>query len=176
MSKYVKELEVKTLRKKLDGVEDLLVVNMVGVPSGETMEIRTDLAKKGIHLHVVKNNLAKIVLTEHGMTSVGGMLLGPSAVAWGGKGISDLAKELLEWAKKHKKLEIKGACVNGQAVDASGVEALSKLPTREEMIGQVVARIQSPGARLASLILAAGSNLAGQIKTLSEEKKDGAAG
>jgi large subunit ribosomal protein L10 len=170
MSKYVKNLEIATLAKKLEGVEDVLFVNMVGVNSGQTQAIRNDLAKKGIKVTVVRNNLAAKVLTDMKLGAGNDLLVGPSAIAWGGSSISQLAKELLEWNKKDKKLELKGAVVQGERYGAEKIEEISKLPTREELIGRIVMLVQSPGARLAAMLSGPGASLASQIKTMSEEK------
>ena len=93
---------------------------------------------------------------------------GPSTLAFGGEDIVALSRELTEWAKKIKVLEIKGGGLGETALTAPDVETLSKSPGRKEMLSQLVGLILSPGARVNGAILGAGGKLAGQIKTLAE--------
>lgn len=175
MSKFVKELQLKNLRNQFDGVTDLLVVNVIGLDAMTNHQLRMDLRKKGIHLEVVKNTLAKRVLSERGLEVSKKSLSGTSAVAWGGEGIVELAKEITDWAKKIAKLEIKGGSVSGQAVDAVGVERLSKLPSRLEILGKIASLATAPAGRVVMLANAPGRALASQIKSIAEPKEEEAA-
>lgn len=169
MSKHVKQLEFNYLQRGFEGVEDVLIVNVIGMNSQETYSLRSELRKRGINLQVVKNSLARRVLSAKGLPALEQAFSGPSAIAWGGEGIVELAKEITSWAKKLEKFEVKGGCVSGQALDPKGIEALSKLPTRVELLSQLVGRILSPGANLSAQLLAPGGLLASQIKSKSEQ-------
>ena len=59
MSKYVKNLVVHDIQQRLNGVQDALLVNVIGLDSGKTYLLRKKLREKNIHLLVVKNSLAK---------------------------------------------------------------------------------------------------------------------
>lgn len=174
MSKLVKELEMQALRRRFAGVSDLLVVNVIGLDAADSNKLRLELRKKGIELQVVKNSLAKKVMEGTPAAAAAPILDGPSAVAWGGEGIVELAREISDWARKIEKLQIKGGCVGGTTLDARGVETLSKLPSRLELLGRIVAQIQSPGANLAARILGPGGMLASQIKQKSEGEAEAA--
>ena len=63
---------------------------------------------------------------------------GPSAAAWGGEGIAELAKEISTQVKNLKKPAIKGGAVDGVVVGPEQVEDITKLPSREVLIGQVL--------------------------------------
>ena len=154
MSKFVKNLEIQNYRTRFGGSDDLLFVNVVGMTAVDTNKLRLLLRKKGIDLQVVQNTLARKILEEKGLGAAGEVLAGPSAVVWGGEDVVALAREIADWAKKIEKLVIKGGVVAGQALDVKGVDALSKLPSRIELLGQLVTMIQYPGANLAGAILA----------------------
>jgi large subunit ribosomal protein L10 len=64
--------------------------------------------------------------------------------------------------------------VEGKGLDASGVDALSKSPSREELLSKIAGQILGPASHLAGLLGAPGSNLAGLVKTVSE-REEGAA-
>lgn len=171
MSRYVKDLQIKHLRSRLEGVSDLMVVNVIGMDALKTNEVRLQLRKKGINLQVVPNSLVRRVLRDQGITGVETLLSGPSAIAWGGAGVVELAKEITEWAKKIEKLVVKGACVSGQAVDEQGVKTLSELPSREELLGRVVMLALSPASRVVQLANSPGSKIAGQLKAIAEPEE-----
>ena len=173
MSRFVKELEMNHLRRRMEGVEDVVFVNVVGMEALESNELRLELRKRGIEMQVVKNSLARKVLADMGYPPVDGILEGPSAIAWGGEGIVELAREISEWAKKVEKLQVKGACVSGQAVDAQGVDVLSKLPSRVELIGQVVGMLLGAGSAPVAMINNVGAQLASQIEKLAEREGGG---
>ena len=174
MSKYVKKLMMDELRETFVGVRDLLVLDLKGVDAIADNRMRLKLREKEIQIRVVTNNLARKVFSESGLDGVGDFFKGPTAVAWGGDSVVELAKEISEWAGKIEQLQIKGGVSDGEPISAGEVDVLSKLPSREELLGMLVSRLQGPGAQLAGLILSPGGRLAGQLKARSEEEEEGA--
>jgi large subunit ribosomal protein L10 len=71
-------------------------------------------------------------------------------------------------------LEIKGGSVEGQSLDSAGVDALSKSPGREELLGRVLMLIRSPGGTVAGALLGGGGKVAGQIKSIAEKEGEAA--
>ncbi len=147
MSKYVKELMMDQLRSDLDGSRSLLILDLKGLDANAEHDLRRDLRKKSIRLRVLKNSLARRVFSEMGMDGLSPFLDGPSAVAWGGEGIAELAKEISTQVKKLKKPEIKGGAVDGVVVGPDQVEDITKLPSREVLIGQVIGLLLGPARR-----------------------------
>jgi large subunit ribosomal protein L10 len=175
MSKYVKELMMDQLRTDLDGSRSLLIVDMGGLDSHTEYQLRRDLRKKSIRLRVLKNSLARRVFADLGMEGLSKYLDGASAVAWGGDGIAELAKELTAQAKALKKPAIKGGAVDGMVVDRGQVEDITKLPSREALIGQVLGLLLGPAREALSLVSTPASTLAGQLEALVK-KLEGPAG
>ncbi len=168
MSKMVKKLLADDLRKSLGGVRDVLVVSVNGIDGIENNSMRVALREKNIRVQVVKNSLARRLLNEIGLEPAAQFLEGPSAVAWGGPSIVELAKEMTQWAAKVKKLAIKGGLTGGVALTKDQVTALSKLPSREELLSRVIGLALSPGRRVAGLVIAPAGRLVSQIKTKAE--------
>jgi len=171
MSKYVKELMMDQLRTDLNGSRSVLILDLKGLDANAEHNLRRDLRKKSIKLRVLKNSLARRVFSEMGMEGLSPFLEGPSAVAWGGEGVAELAKELSSQVKKLKKPEIKGGAVDGVVVGANQVEDITKLPSREVLIGQVLSLLLGPARTALSLLSSPSSTLIGQLEALAERQQ-----
>lgn len=175
MSKPIKQMIIDDIRQKLGECRDVLVVNSSKLDAITDNRLRGSLRKKGIYLLQVKNTLARRALEEVGVKSMEGVLAGPSTLVWGGEDIVSLSKEIAKWAKEIDKLEIKGGAVEGQVVNAKGVDELSKSPGRLELISQIVGLALSPGARLAGALLGPGGTISGQLKAMTDKDEAPAA-
>lgn len=171
MSKAVKEMMIRAIRERVGERRDLLVVNASRLDAIADNRFRLALKEKGIDLLQVKNTLASKALAETGL-SLEHCLQGPSTLLWGGEDAVALSKEIAKWAKELDGLEIKGGTVDGQPLDAAGVDSLSKSPSRLELLGQIMGLILSPGARLSGALLGPGGTLNGQLKALAEKEGD----
>jgi large subunit ribosomal protein L10 len=172
MSKYVKELMMDQLRSDLNGTRSLLILDLKGLDATAEHHFRRDLRKKSIRLRILKNSLARRVFSELGMDGLGKFLEGPSAIAWGGEGIAELAKEISAQVKTLKKPEIKGGAVDGVIVGPEQVEDITKLPSREVLIGQVIGLLLGPARQVVSLVSSPASTLVGQLEALVKRQQD----
>lgn len=172
MSKYVKELMMDQFRSDLDGSKSLLILDFKGLDAVSEHRFRMDLRKKKIRVRALRNTLARRVFSEMGLEGLSGYLTGPSVAVWGGDGPAELAKEIFAQVKKLKKPEIKGGVVDGTVIGPSQVEEITKLPSREALLGRVVALAMAPAQRVVSLANAPAAGLMGQLKTLSEGAPD----
>src|SRR5271165_243654 len=168
MSKYVKELMMDQLRSDLNGSRSVLILDLKGLDAIAEHQFRRNLRKKAIRVRALKNSLARRVFSEMGMEGLSSYLEGPSVAIWGGAGVAELAKEVSTQVKALKKPEIKGGAVDGVVIGPNQVEDITKLPSREALIGRVVALALAPAQRVIALANAPASGLMGQLKTLSE--------
>jgi len=168
MSKYVKELMMDQLRSDLDGTRSVLILDLKGVDGVTENKLRLDLRKKKIHMRTVKNTLARRIFGELGLNGLDQYLSGPSVAVWGGDGIAELTKEIADQVKKLKKPEIKGGAVDGVIIGPSQIDDITKLPSREALIGRVVSLALAPVQRVVSLANAPAAGLASQLQTLAE--------
>jgi large subunit ribosomal protein L10 len=171
MSKYVKELMMDQLRTDLNDSRSLLVLDLKGLDANTEHQFRRDLRKKSIRLRVLKNSLARRVFIDLGMDGLSRYLDGPSAIAWGGEGIAELAKEISTQVKNLKKPVIKGGAVDGMVVGPEQVEDITKLPSREVLIGQVIGLLIGPAREVLSLLASPTSTLVGQLEAFVEKRQ-----
>lgn len=169
MSKAVKDMLTAEIRQRIGETREMLVVDSAGLDAVATNRMRLALREQNITALTVQNTLAKRALHEAGITALDEYLRGPSTLVWGGEDIVALSKEIAKWANELEPLEIKGGTAEGASLSAAEVDALSKSPSREELIGQIAGLLMSPGGRLASVLLGAGGRLAGQVSAIAEK-------
>ena len=176
MSKYVKELLQKELETKFADVGDFLVIETKGVNGNENNEMRGALKAKGIKLTVVKNALMRRALDNLGESAAASLFsAGPCTVVCGADSIVDAAKEITDCGKKINAIKLKGAFVDGGALNAERAKALAKMPNRAQLQGMVVMLAASCGANVAGAIASGGGIIAGCISSLVEKLEKEAA-
>lgn len=186
MSKRVKALLEKDLEQRLQGVDAVAVINPRGIDAMKTNKLRRTLADRGIKMTVVKNTLARRAGGRIGIEGFEALLDGPSAVVYGvpkadgeATAIGNVCRLLME-QKKDKKLaeilEFRGVFFDGEIYHGeAGVEKVSKLPTREEAIAQVLGAVLGAGGTLLAAIQGPGGALGGILKSIEEKQGGGEA-
>ena len=171
MSKYLKELITNELKSRFDGVDDALLVNVIGMEANSNVELRRELREKGIHLMVVKNSLALRATKGTPLETAFEGATGTVAIVWGGEDVVSLAKEITRLAadSKYEPFAPKGGVMDGSALSAEEVNAVSKWPSRTEQLSLLVGQILSPGADLSAQLIGPGGKLASQVESKSEE-------
>lgn len=173
MSKHVKDLLTKDFAKRLEGVEDCLVGNMIGLDANTTTALRKRLREKSIQVMVIKNSLARRATEGTQLAPAFEGLDGAAAVLWGAEDFISLVKEVVELDKDSslKSFEARGGVMDGEALTPDKVREISKWPNRAEQLSLLVGQILGPGAQLAAQLKGPGGKLAGQIKQIAEESE-----
>ncbi|NLF70431.1 MAG: 50S ribosomal protein L10 [Candidatus Anammoximicrobium sp.] len=174
MSKYVKDLLTKDISRRLEGVDETLLVNVVGLDAGKTCMLRKQLREKDIHLLVVKNSLAKRATEGTPLAAAFEGVEGTLAMVWGSEDFVSLAKQIaaLDGSPEFPKFETRGGVMDGEHLSAERVKEVSRWPSRQEQISILVGQILAPGARLSAQLLGPGGVLASQVEEKSKEKEE----
>jgi large subunit ribosomal protein L10 len=173
MSKFVKNLIMRDVAEKFKDVDGVAVINPRGIGATKNNLIRRKLHDKKLKMTVVKNSLAKKALAESKIKGFEQLLDGPSALIYGQASIATIARLLLDEKKADDKIELRGVFFDGEVyTGAKGVEQVSKMPTREEAIRNVLAAILAPARKLAGAIKGPGGKLGAILKTVEEKAKE----
>lgn len=172
MSRQIKTMLIDDLESRIGDNREMLVVDCSKLDAITANKWRLDLRDKNITAVTVKNSIAKNALSRAGVEGLDDLLAGPSTLCWGGEDVVALSREIAAWAKQASDLKIKGATVDGQALDANGVVALSKSPGRAELISTIAGLFLAPGSQLAGAMLGPGGQVAGCLKKISGEDED----
>jgi large subunit ribosomal protein L10 len=168
MSKQVKNLITQELTERFKGIEGVGVINPRGIDATKNNLIRRRLHEKGMRMTVVKNSLARRATENSKIKGFDKLLDGPSAIVYGQKSsIAQIARFLLDESKTNDKLELRGVFFDGEIyAGKKGVEAASKLPTREEAISAIVGLVLSPGRNLGAALKGPGGKIGGILKAI----------
>lgn len=146
MAKKIRNMVVTELKNRFKGMDMCVVVNYTGVSSAEASELRSELRKEKVLMRVVKSSLAAIALKELGKAGVSETFKGQVAILHGGDDPVITAKKVVEVRSKQPKLALRGGYLNGRVLTDQEVIALSKMPDRKAMLGQVVGTLAAPMA------------------------------
>jgi large subunit ribosomal protein L10 len=146
-------------------------VDPTGLSVAQAAEIRTNLRNADARLRVVKNTLTERAADEAGVAELKELLTGPTALTFVRGDAAAAAKALADYAKATDLLPFKGGYMDGAPLDVEQIQAISKLPSREVLYGQLVGMIASPITGLARGLNALLSGVAialGQVQAKAE--------
>lgn len=153
----------------------LIFTNYRGLSVSQLQSLRVKLGETNTGFMVVKNTLLGIALEENGMPHPETLLSGPNAVAFLGEDIGRGTKSLLDWIKAEKIGEVSGALLGSSVLDAKNAEALADLPTKEQVLAQVLGAINAPASSLARMLTAPSASLVRVINARVEQQSGNAA-
>ncbi|MGJ8724148.1 MAG: 50S ribosomal protein L10 [Roseibacillus sp.] len=159
-----KKIIVDELLERVNGSPFLLVVDYNGMTVPEFSELRNRLSEAGSEVHVGKNRYMRIAIEEAGLPSLGDELKGQTAFVTGADDVCGAAKVIKNFNKEFKKPEIKSGILDGALLEPSQVQALADLPSRDQLLAQLLAVINAPASQLVRTINEPGSALARVIK------------
>ena len=168
MDRAGKQAALADLETVFENSGAVVVTHYTGLSVAELTKLRTKLIEQGGRLKVVKNRIAKIALKGKGGDAATDLFKGQVAIAYA-EDPTVPAKATTEFAKDNDKLKLVGAVMGSEVMDVSGVEALAKLPSREELIATVVVRLTGQASQIVQRLNAPGQQLAGAIEVIGEQ-------
>jgi large subunit ribosomal protein L10 len=170
-SKQEKSAVIEELKSSLGDSQLAMVIDYHGLTVSQITELRRKLLTKGTVCKVTKNTLMKIAIEGNPTWQpMEQFLNGSTAVLLTKNDITGAIKAYQEFQKLTKKTEIKGGVMEGQALTESQIKAISELPSKEQLMGQVAGAINSLAAKIAIGINEIPSSIARGVKAISEKE------
>jgi len=166
-----KDQEVEALHRDFEGASNALVVGFQGIKVSDDERLRRELRQANLTYRVVKNTLAKRAAEGTPMAQVKDSFAGATAVAISPDDPVTLAKLLSKWAKESPVFSFKAGVVEGKVINVRDIEAISNLPSKEELVSKVMFLINSSAQRLAVVTAAVARNLAVVIDQVRAQKE-----
>lgn len=170
-----KEQLLEEYKKRIEKSPALVFTNYRGTTVSQVKSLRAKLSETDTSYMVVKNSLLGLALSQLGRSQPEELLSGPNAVAFVGEDIGKSVTALLDWIKAEKIVEVSGALLGDSVLDANSAQKLADLPTKEQVLAQVLGALMAPGGSLARTINAPMASLVRVINARVEQQQGGAA-
>jgi large subunit ribosomal protein L10 len=169
MKKAEKEQLVTELRDKLKSAQSLYYTDFTGLNVKRMTELRRRLKRAGIDYVVIKNTLALRAVNESGL--VGEKLKGPTGLVVGKDPVA-AARVLTEFAKEFEdRPSMKGGLLQGKAINNAQLKRMASLPSREQMLADLAASMQSPMAAFVGALTGPLYMFAGALDALKSQRE-----
>src|SRR6186997_188653 len=169
MKRTEKEQLVSELRDKLQNSKSLYYTDFTGLNVKRMTDLRRRLKKAGVEYVVIKNTLALRAVNESGL--VGDTLKGPTGLVVAKDPVS-AARVLTEFAKENEdRPTVKGGLLSGKKIDNAQLKRLASLPSREQMLADLGAGMQSPMAAFVGAVNGLFYMFAGALDALKTQRQ-----
>lgn len=148
----LKQPIVEEIKAHIDGAQTAVVINYSGVTVEQDTKFRKAMREAGIVYKVYKNTMMKRAFAGTEYEALNESLEGPNAIAISSTDATAPARMVAKFAKEIPNLEMVAGIVEGQYYDAKGMQAISQIPGREELLGRLLGSMQSPVANFARVL------------------------
>jgi large subunit ribosomal protein L10 len=170
MNRTEKQQLIDELHRDFQGSPHAILVDYRGLSVPAATEFRRRVRKAGSRYRVVKNTLAQRAIKDTPLERLGPKFDRMTGVAYTGSDPVALAKVLVDFAREHPALVLKGAVVSGsQTLDAEGVKQLSAMPSLPELRARLLGLFQAPAARLVRVLAAPATQVVRVLKAKQEK-------
>ncbi len=181
MEKAQKEQIVEELAGRISNSQVALITDYTGLSVSEFTELRALLRGAGSQGQVVKNTLARLSAKKSVGDDVSAefekfisVLKGPTLLITSDVDPVSPAKLLAQFMKDKNKVVVRGAWLDGQFLDSKGVEALSKMPGKEEVLATLLSLLNTPATQLLRLMNTPGTQVTRVIDAQREKLQQAA--
>lgn len=171
MEKSEKAVIIDEIRGIADKSSLAALTDFKGMSVEELTGLRVKLREAGGEYHVVKNTLARIALTGGKHDAIKDDFKENCAIAFAFDDPVAIAKTLNDFAKQSKLFKLRCASLDGKAMDAAQLEALAKLPGREQLLGQLLGTMNAVPTNFVSLFANIIRGLLYALKAIEEKKQ-----
>jgi large subunit ribosomal protein L10 len=165
---------VEEYSEKFKASKSIFLADFSGINVADTTKLRRSFRNAKVHYCVIKNTLAKRSLEKAGIEGMNEMLSGMTAFAFSEEDaiapiriINDFNKQL---KKENSPLVVKGCLFEGRIFGPEQADAIAKLPSREQLLAQLIGLLKAPMSNLVSVLSAPGRKLVGTLEAVKAQK------
>ena len=146
--------KVAEIVEKLRNAQSVTIVSYTGLTVEQDTNLRRQCRENDVDYCVLKNRLVKLALQQVGIEGLDDLLNGPNAFVFSKKDPVSGPKAVAQFIDKNKleALKIMGGIMDGKAADNKTMEALSKMPGRDELLATLVGCLVSPISSLVAVL------------------------
>ena len=174
MNRSGKAAIIEAVKARADKASFAVITDFKGMTVEELTNLRVALRNAGGEYLVVKNTLARIALTDGTHDAIKDKFHDNCGVAFGFDDPVAVAKALSDFAKQSKLFELRCASLDGKAMDAAQIDALAKLPGREQLLGQLLGTMNAVPTNFVSLFANVLRGLLYALKGIEDQKANAA--
>lgn len=169
MARPEKIAAVAEMKERLETCEIAIATQYIGINVEKVTELRRQLRAAGVEFKVYKNTLARRALKELDLEAAADFMNGPTAWAFSKDPVAS-AKILKDFARKSPKVAMVGGVLNGKPVTGEQLKALASLPSRDQLLAQVVGTIAAPLRNFVGVLSAVPRNFVSVIDQIEKKK------
>jgi large subunit ribosomal protein L10 len=173
MNRDQKAVAIAEIATHIDESEAIFAVDYRGITVAQVAELRTKLREADATFKVVKNSLTERAADQVGAETLKAYLTGPTALTFVRGDVALAAKAVADYARATQLLPFKGGMMGGEEIAVEQIRALSKLPSRDVLYGQLVGIVASPIGGLVRSLNALISGVAIALGQVNEKKQSG---
>ncbi|MFL0801883.1 MAG: 50S ribosomal protein L10 [Agarilytica sp.] len=152
----------------------LVIADARGVTVGAMDALRKQARESNVSLRVVRNTLAKRAVQGTEFECVSDALVGPSIFGFSMEDPGAAARLFKDFAKEQEKFEVKALSVGGKLLEASQIDALAKLPTRDQALGMLASVMIAPVTKLVRTLNEVPTSVTRVVAAVRDQKQDAA--
>jgi large subunit ribosomal protein L10 len=173
MNREQKAAAIAEIAAEIEASQAVFAVDYRGISVPQAAELRAKLRDADASFRVVKNSLTERAADQTGTQALKELLQGPTALTFVRGDTALAAKAIADYARATQLLPFKGGLMEGAALDAGQIRAISRLPSREVLYGQLVGVVASPLSGLVRTLGALVGGLAVALGQVREKKESG---
>ncbi len=171
MNRTEKAAEVEALKTRFAESQLTVLTDYKGLSVASITELRHKLNASKSRLKIVKNRLAKIAVKDTSLEALSTQFTGTTAVVTTAEDVAAQAKVVVDFAKDNELFKIKVGILSGKLIDRKGLETLAKLPSKEQLIAQLLGSFNAPATNLASVLAQIPRQLVNVLDAVRKQKE-----
>jgi large subunit ribosomal protein L10 len=172
LNRDTKVTKVGKLNETFSNAKFAVVADYRGLKVTEIEKLRGALREQNAQIQIAKNTLLKLAVKGTDYENLSDQFSGTTAIAFCFDEPVGTAKALAEFGKEFEMLEIRAAALDGKVLTTEEVLALSKLPSKEQLLGQLCGLLSAVPTKLVRTLNAVPSNLVYALQAIKDQKEN----